>query len=175
MKMIRTKLFAAIAAAMLVSFAAYAAGTYTNGLPAATLPLTGITTIPGDTNLSGGRNPQTVSITIDQLQGLREGALTDAATMTPNANTSTYFTVTLGGNRTIANPSVNPAGSGYVRFLLTQDATGSRTVTWGALYKWFGGVAPTLSTTGGRSDLISCLYNSGSTSYLCDKQLNVIK
>jgi hypothetical protein len=36
---------------------------------------------------------------------------------------------------------------------LTQDATGSRTVTWPAAVKWAGGTAPTLSTAAGKKDV----------------------
>lgn len=53
---------------------AWAAGFYTNGLPPAggtqypsTLPLTGAETIPADTNLASGQNPQSESISVSQL------------------------------------------------------------------------------------------------------------
>ena len=58
----------------LVSGAALAGGFFTNGVPPAggsqyptTLPLTGNETIPADTNLSSGLNPQSESITTGQL------------------------------------------------------------------------------------------------------------
>ena len=35
---------------------------------------------------------------------------------------------------------------------ITQDGTGSRTVTWFTTIKWAGGSAPTLTTTGAKRD-----------------------
>lgn len=61
------------AAFLLATSVAWGAGIYTNGLPAATSPLTGAETIPADTNLSGGQYPQTESITVNQLLGQLPG------------------------------------------------------------------------------------------------------
>lgn len=138
--------------------------------PSASNPLTGAETIPADTNLSGGQYPQTEVITVSQLQTLRLQALTDGATISSNAGTGTLFTVTLGGNRTIANPT-NQVSAQVIRYLIAQDATGSRTVTWGSDFKWMGyGSAPTLSTTGGRGDLITCIVMDH---LLCSAQTGV--
>ena len=41
--------------------------------------------------------------------------------------------------------------------VLTQDATGGRTVTWPATVRWPGGVAPILTTTAGRTDVVAFL------------------
>lgn len=58
------------------SLVADAAGLYTNGVPPAggtqyptTIPLTGVETIPADTNLTGGLNPASEAITVTQLNG----------------------------------------------------------------------------------------------------------
>jgi hypothetical protein len=79
--------------------------------------------------------------------------LTDAATITPDFSTGINFTVTLGGNRTFANPSnVKVGQAGFIR--LVQDATGSRTLTWGANWKFQNGTAPTLTTTASKFDVV---------------------
>ena len=80
--------------------------------------------------------------------------LTDGATITPDWNNGDTQTVTLGGNRTIANPSNSQSGATYT-IIIKQDATGSRTVTWGSNYKWSGGTAPTLSTGANAVDIIT--------------------
>ena len=54
-------------------------------------------------------------------------ALTDAATITPDFSTGNNFSVTLGGNRTLANPTNLTAGQSGMIFV-TQDATGGRTL-----------------------------------------------
>jgi len=80
-------------------------------------------------------------------------ALTDGATITPNFADSNNFSVTLGGNRTLANPTNLVAGqSGCI--WITQDGTGSRTLAYGSYWDFTGGTAPTLTTTAGAVDCL---------------------
>jgi len=80
-------------------------------------------------------------------------ALTDGATITPDFADSNNFSVTLGGNRTLANPSNIVAGqSGCI--WITQDGTGSRTLAYGSDWDFTGGTAPTLSTAAGAVDCL---------------------
>jgi len=72
-------------------------------------------------------------------------ALTDGATITPNFALANNFSVTLAGNRTLANPTNLTAGqSGCI--WITQDATGSRTLAYGSQWDFSGGTSPTLTT-----------------------------
>lgn len=87
-------------------------------------------------------------------------ALTDAATVNTDASLSNTFTLTIGGNRTLANPT-NLQNGQVLNWLITQDGTGSRTLAYGSLFKWPGGSAPVLSTTAGARDHISGQYFSG--------------
>ena len=64
----------------------------------------------------------------------------------------------------------DPEVPGYCMLSLTQDATGSRTVTWPASVKWAGGTAPTLSTGSGAVDLIVFMFTG--SSYLGFSYLN---
>lgn len=54
---------------------------------------------------------------------------------------------------------LNPIAGAFYTLELKQDATGGRTVTWPSSVKWPGGTAPTLTTTAGRTDIISLYYN----------------
>lgn len=92
-------------------------------------------------------------------------ALTDGATITPDFADSNNFSVTLGGNRTLANPSNLTAGQSGSIFI-TQDGTGSRTLAYGSQYDFIGGTAPTLSTSSGAVDRIDYIVRS-STSIHC--------
>lgn len=47
---------------------------------------------------------------------------------------------------------------------LTQGGTGSYTVTWPATVKWSGGTAPTLTTTVGKTDIVT-LFHDGTNFY----------
>lgn len=80
-------------------------------------------------------------------------ALTDGATITPDFAVANNFSVTLGGNRTLANPSNLTAGQSGSIFI-SQDGTGSRTLAYGSYYDFAGGTAPTLSTTASAVDRI---------------------
>lgn len=80
-------------------------------------------------------------------------ALTDGATITADFAVANNFSVTLGGNRTLANPSNVTAGQSGCIFI-SQDATGSRTLAYGTNWDFAGGAAPTLSTGANAVDLL---------------------
>lgn len=81
-------------------------------------------------------------------------ALIDAASIVFNLDNGVNFSVTLGGNRTLANAtgSFRPGQSGHIA--VTQDGTGSRTLSFGTDYEFAGGSAPTLSTAAGAKDIL---------------------
>ena len=87
---------------------------------------------------------------------------TDGATVTFDLNDSNTHRVTLGGNRTLAITNVSYGQKFTTR--LTQDGTGSRTVTWFNNIHWAGGTAPTLNTTAHQTDVFGfiCTAASGS-------------
>ena len=89
-------------------------------------------------------------------------ALTDGVTITIDMADSNTFSVTLGGNRTFANPSNDTAGQSGSIFI-TQDGTGSRTASWGTDWEFAGGTAPTLTTTAAASDRIDYVIRSGTS------------
>jgi hypothetical protein len=88
--------------------------------------------------------------------------LTDGATITPDFATNNNFTVTLGGNRTMANPSNLQAGQSGSIFIV-QDATGSRTLSWGSYWDFVGGTAPTLTTTANAVDRVDYVVRSATS------------
>jgi hypothetical protein len=94
-------------------------------------------------------------------------ALTDGSTIALNWTNGDTQTVTITGNRTFtfSNPV---AGRRYV-IEVTQDTTGSRTLTWPTI-RWQGGTAPTLTTTASKTDLIVLLYDG--SSYFGQSALN---
>ena len=115
----------------------------------------------GDTTGLGETTPT------DQLEGrysVEVATLTDGATITPDFGANQNFTVTLGGNRTLANPSNLVAGQSGAVFI-TQDATGSRTLTYGAYWKFAGGTTPTLTTTANAVDMLVYVVKSSTEVY----------
>jgi|TARA_R100000482_G_C5008207_1_gene94508 hypothetical protein len=104
----------------------------------------------------------------DQLEGrfaVEIATLTDAATITPDFGANQNFTVTLAGNRTLANPSNMVVGQTGSIFIV-QDSTGSRTLSYGTSYDFAGGTAPTLTTTASAVDRIDYVVRT-STSIHC--------
>jgi hypothetical protein len=81
-------------------------------------------------------------------------ALTDAATIAVDLALGNNFTAILGGNRSLGNPANIVAGQAG-QIVVQQDATGSRTLTFGTDWKFPGGVAPTLSTAANAIDILS--------------------
>lgn len=96
-------------------------------------------------------------------QNFTEDTLTDGATITWDLDTSQTAKVTLGGNRTLANPTNMNAGGTYILRII-QDATGSRTLAYNSAYLFPVGDVPTLTTTLGAVDILSC-YSDGTNMY----------
>ena len=88
-------------------------------------------------------------------------ALTDAATVAVDLSLSNHFTLTLGGSRTLGAPTNQTAGQSGV-IVITQDATGSRTLAYNSVWKFPGGTAPTLTTTASAVDVLAYYVESGS-------------
>jgi len=86
-------------------------------------------------------------------------ALTDGTTITPDFAVANNFSVTLGGNRTLANPTNITAGQSGV-IVITQDGTGSRTLAYGSYFKFSNGTAPTLTTTAAAVDVLAYYVES---------------
>lgn len=114
-----------------------------------------------DVNLTGSTAITLTAPTINlagNVVGPIELAVGNSGTSkTLNFATAPAQAVTLTGNCTFTFTGA-VSGTSYV-IRLTQDATGSRTVTWPAAVKWPAATAPTLSTTAAKIDIISLYYN----------------
>jgi hypothetical protein len=109
-------------------------------------------------------NANTAFINVAQtFSGAQRGqitTLTDGATITPDFAVNNNFTVTLGGNRAMANPTNLIAGQSGSIFI-TQDGTGSRLLSWGSYWDFAnGGTAPTLSTAANAVDRIDYIVRT---------------
>jgi hypothetical protein len=86
-------------------------------------------------------------------------ALTDGATITPDFAAANNFSVTLGGNRTLANPTNLVAGqSGIIK--ISQDGTGGRTLAFGSYWDFPAGTVPSLTTTASAVDILAYYVDS---------------
>jgi hypothetical protein len=79
--------------------------------------------------------------------------LTDGATIPMDASVAFTYSLTLGGNHALENASNQVAGSLYT-LLVRQDGTGSRTLSYGSLWRFPSATPPTLSTAAGALDAL---------------------
>ena len=114
-----------------------------------------------------GQQPNTVALTASDIAddlitsaklNYTESTLTDQATVTWDASTEDVCKLTLGGNRTMAAPTNNTTGQ-FISILVIQDGTGSRTLTWNAVFEFATDTAPTLTTTASLGDVFVFRYN----------------
>ena len=114
-----------------------------------------------------GKEPASVALTASDIAddlitsaklNYSESTLTDQATVTWDASTQDVCKLTLGGNRTLAAPTNNTTGQ-FISILVIQDGTGSRTLTWNAVFEFAADTAPTLTTTANKGDVFVFRYN----------------
>jgi hypothetical protein len=90
--------------------------------------------------------------------------LTDASTVAVDLSQGNYFKVTLGGNRTLGNPT-NPKNGQQWTLEVTQDSTGNRTLAYSSTYGFAHAGAPgitgiTLTTNANYVDFIKFVYRN---------------
>jgi hypothetical protein len=115
-----------------------------------TVPLTAGPTFTGDTKFTATTGTVVTA--------------TDGSTVTFDLSAGNIQQVTLGGSRTLALS--NAADGKTFTLYLIQDGSGNHTVTWFSNAKWPGGTAPTLTTTAGAIDAVTCMRRSSSF-YAC--------
>lgn len=116
--------------------------------PLASPTFTGTVTIPAA--LRTGRNTITPT------------ALTDAATVLVDASLNDVFTLTIGGNRTLGNPSNPPSSTNRQKllFIITQNGTGNNTLALGTSYAFGADITSiTLSTGANKKDYLGVMWN----------------
>lgn len=107
-----------------------------------------------------------VQLTAKTKADVTYGTITDqgsisSGTTTLNWGTTNKHKVTLTGSSATIAHTGQTAGQTLL-LQVAQDGTGSRTVSWSGV-TWAGGVAPTLTTTASKIDLIGFFYNGSAT------------
>ena len=83
----------------------------------------------------------------------------DTAAVGYDCSLSNQFYTVLTENITVNAPT-NPQNGQTIWIVLKQDGTGSRTVTWNAIFCFAGGSAPTMTAIADRADLYVATYNA---------------
>jgi len=98
--------------------------------------------------------------TVTNLVSSGKITLTDAATIATDASLGNHFVVTLGGNRTLSNPTSGRNGQ-PATWELIQDGTGSRTITMDTKFRFGTDITSiTLTTTASKRDYLRAIYDS---------------
>lgn len=92
-------------------------------------------------------------------------ALTDAATIAWDVSLGNVATVTLGANRTLGAPT-NVQNGAFYFLKAKQDGTGTRTLSYNAIFDFGTAGAPTLTTAINKADTLSFYYNGTSMLFL---------
>ena len=108
----------------------------------------------------------------DIFQGKISFASITGSSQTPPFATATHFVYTLKNNVAFNNPSGEPHGASGI-FVLKQDGTGNRTVSWGSSYHLPGGTAITLSTDSSAVDIIPYFVQVTGTVLIGNPTLNI--
>lgn len=106
-----------------------------------------------------------------KTQNFDATTLVDGASISWDASANQVTSVTLAGNRTMAAPTNLVDGAVYLLTII-QDGTGSRTMSWNAVFKFTGGTAPTLTTTASARDVL-VFYSNGTNMYEIGRSLNI--
>lgn len=148
------------AATATLATTATTATTATSATSATTATTAGTTTgnAATATNLAGGA-------VFPAYTAPKVTALTYSTTPAIDASLGNVFTLTLtASTATIQNPT-NPHDGQIFHLRLKQDATGSRTVSWGTAYDWgttsgSANSAPTLTTAASKTDVLGFEYDA---------------
>lgn len=142
---------------------------------AASINVVGYCTITGAVNTNNSVGVNTTSspskFYVDGNSASNVVTLTDGVTITPDFSQGNNFTVVLGGNRTLANPTGITTGQTGVIYIV-QDGTGSRTLGIGSHFHFSGGTAPTFTTSANAVDAIAFSVRS-STSIFSNAILDI--
>jgi hypothetical protein len=109
------------------------------------------------------------SFTINGGAGTLTFALTYAASLTIDCSKSNVFAMTFGAGNVTTLTVSNPVDGQTINVFLTQDGTGSRTVTWPASFRFPGGAAASgvLSTAANSVDLLVATYRASPGAWYC--------
>ena len=124
--------------------------------------------------------PSTVGVTADDSVEWKKQQYFDSVSLTASGTSvawdlesAQFASLTLSGDYTLSNPTNAPAsGRGRYTLIVKQDGTGGHTLAFGSGYKFAGGVAPTITTSGNAVDIITFIYDDVSSAMYGTAQQN---
>ncbi len=131
---------------------------------------TGTTSFSGSENFTYDTGSELLSLTSSmdvkgQIRAVPSN-LVYSSSVEVDCSLSNNFFLTMEGSASLSNPTNMKNGSVY-NFIIKQDSTGTRLLTYGSKYKFPGGTAPILSTATGSVDIMSCVYDNTEDALYC--------
>ena len=148
----------------LITAGAFSTTLTSTATTAVTLPTTGtLATLAGTEALTNKTITATAKATFGAIVKVPQTYTPSAAgTATLDCSLGDVHRITMpAGNITIALSSITDGQS--IHIAITQDGTGSRTVTWFSTIRWAGGAAPTLTTGANKRDVIVIMCTGSGT------------
>jgi hypothetical protein len=100
-------------------------------------------------------------------QSVTPVSLTYASTINTDASLSNTFTLVLGGDALLANPT-NLNDGEIITWYVAQDGIGSHVLSYGTIFAWVNRTAPTITVGAGSVDLLYGQYFAGAGKILCN-------
>jgi len=109
-------------------------------------------------NLITGQTPAALELSQQYTKNQRSAvvALTDGASIATDLDLGNIFEVTLGGNRTLSNPTNIVKGMTW-QVIVNQDGTGGHTLAYGGFYDWGDEGVPVVSSAASKTTILSFL------------------
>jgi hypothetical protein len=121
---------------------------------------------PTDTSRAPTANPTFTGKLLADAASTPPFAVTfNATTMTADCSQSNVLTTTFTANVTTAPTMSNQSDGQTINWFITQDGSGSRTMTWPASFKWVNGSAGVLSTAPGSVDCLVATWRAATSSW----------
>lgn len=99
---------------------------------------------------------------LTMISGMQAGqqsvTCADSVTIDWSAGSTAYMTF---DRASVAMTLNNPVNGQVYRFLVAQDGTGGRVLSWSTTVKWRGGSPPTLSAAASAIDILTLVYING--------------
>jgi len=109
-------------------------------------------------NIAALTGAEVLSIVNGMQAGQQSITCADNITIDWSAGSTAYMTF---DRASVDVTMSNPVNGQVYRFLVKQDATGGRVLTWTTTVKWRGGAAPTLSAGANAEDILTFVYING--------------
>jgi len=120
-----------------------------------------LTDVGGKYDKTGGPISGTVRVQAQSYSDIKDEGL-ESGTVTLDFGSSNNFKITLTGTSTLGAPT-NASGGQSGSIFILQDGTGSRTLSYNAVFAFAGGTAPTLTTAASGQDALLYYVQDPST------------